>query len=119
MQHNGSVTLSWPVTLPPAKSTSDQLPTLRPMTCAALISAISLRVSGDGRLPCASPVGPTISQCGPAPALVNLSALPGKVSEKTRATSGPSFDAHRRCRLQQSLANRWQRLDVNGSQSTC
>ena len=118
MQHNGSVTLSWPVTLPPAKSTSDQLPTLRPMTCAALISAISLRVSGDGRLPCASPVGPTISQCGPAPALVNLSALPGKVSEKkTRGTSGPSFDASSPSAvLQQSLANKLrQRLDVNGS----
>lgn len=94
MQHNGSVTLSWPVTLPPAKSTSDQLPTLRPMTCAALISAISLRVSGDGRLPCDWRAGTTLDLFGPAAARASHSAPPGKVSEKkTSGTSGPSFDA--------------------------
>ena len=118
MQRNGSATLLPPGTSPPAKSTSAQSPTYRPTTCAALISAISSRASGDGRLPCDWRAGTTLDLFGPAAAHASHSAPPGKVSEKkTRGTSGPSFDASSPSAvLQSSLANKLRRrLDVNGS----
>lgn len=43
-----------------------------------LPNVISSRGSADGRLPCASPDGPTINRCGPVVVLANLSARQAK-----------------------------------------
>ncbi len=97
---------------------SDPLLMLRPTTCAALISAISLRASADGATPSDSQDGPILDLFGPAPAPASRSAPPAKASAKrTSGTSGPSFDASSpSARLQLSLASKLrQRLDVTGS----
>lgn len=72
----------------------------------------------DGRLPSASPDGPTISPSGPAPAPASPSAPPAVVgAHQTSGTSGQSFDASSQsARLQSCLESRLQaELAVNGS----
>lgn len=87
---------------------SDQLPMFGPEICADTDPVTSSPASADGRTPCGSPAGPTISPSGPDLVHVNRSRRPvNSAATRTSGTSGLSFeDSSPSARLQSSLVNR-------------
>ena len=97
---------------------SDPSQTFNQATLWDIPNAISSPESAGGVTPCASPNGPTTSQCGPAHAPANPSAKPGKAKVKTtRATYGRiSFASSPSQDLCDALANRLRdQMDLDGS----
>lgn len=81
-------------------------------TCEDSRSATSSPELASGRIPCASPDGPTISQSGLVPVRASLSARPAKaMGLLTSGTFGPtSSTSSASAHLSMSLANRLQQV---------